>query len=1439
MTTIEELTSWRVAAIEGRLPDPARDRWQPLRAGLVNLWEYDAAEVWYADGRMQLQGANESGKSTLLTLTTLLLLAGDISAHNIDTLGQDGKRFRYYVEPTDHPLDRRDTSAQKNRGWAWLEFGKGAEFFTLLLFAEARRADGSLKVNWCTLRGQVRVRSGLSLTTAGFAADPSQFRDVPGFAVQPSGTAYRETIARTLYGTEEPWLNQLNRILRVVRTPQIGNKIDLKFLTDSFRTALPPIAEDEINQLADGWEQLQKLRDERDEAEQALAAVTEFSRRSWRPWADAVIRSAADPVAAATSALTQITRAEKEASDAVDGLTAEAAALEQDIAAKEAERSTAEARREALQDTAAYTSAVSATANAEQLSLRAGEAEATAARSADRARQAQNAVGPAEENAGHAEDDLASAEQAVLSTADKVATQAVGAGLTELTAQHLPARDIPRLRQGARLRVSAAQEAAKLMTTHAEALAALDTATAKAAEARTQLAEAEADARRQESAIADAVQSTAETLSSWAASLDERIRPSAELLERWMSQVAELAEAPAPASVLTLAIHRDHLVPVRGPYASRQASLQHDLAENEKQRLRSQADLTAVESERDPSPRGPEFWARRDRPEGVTSTGAPFWRLVETIHDEPDGQRGEVALAGLARLEAALDAAGLLQAWVTPDGAYLADRDGNETVWAPVSSTAMPGISRESSLRSVLRPADDAGDLAHVVDRLLGFVPYGVGLAAEAGTASSGPPVSGVAVAAGGGWRHGDLTGVAAPVPGGPRLLGAAARAADRRHRVTRLREQIAALETAYGITADQLAGVQDLLQMLEDVGKRLPADTDVVSAILSARETAKTVTRLTTEADRADEAEQAARHKADGAAADVASHCDQDELPRTRDELDDLSAALAEYLSLLTGLEASMRPIERLRRALEAAETTLKGLRATAETLGKDATRDRDTAINLRTQSKAAQEALSHGAREILAEAARLKRQAEELGELLRRLSVTHGDLKGKVGGARTILEQTEAKRKEAEATRASAVTRWWNCMDTGLPGLRGIPDPAARHVTAALDSARAARSAISIRDWPDSEHQGLFPQRVQARWLAMVAAGSELRSKLEPLGGRSVRFLSPEDGQEDFPGGVELVVDTSGAAMAPPTAAARLSDLLVRLQADYDEELTRTINELLESTFIEHLRDRLAEAERLRGDINAKLAQNPTTVSGITLRLNRVPVSEERAANDVLAALERDFALLPKPTQERIRSFLVERITSAQEQALASGDPRWRTRLTEILDYRRWFDLRLEYRTPRSADRDGADTGWRTLDRGDHGLLSGGAKVVTLMQPFIAALHAMYDQAEGCPRMLWLDEAFGGVDGPNKASMFRLLTSCDLDWLIAAPGIVANSSAVPVAAIYEVRRAPRPLPGVSLELAVWAGNELTHVLAPDPADLRDVAIVDEPEDDALFTGL
>ncbi|MGH3070524.1 MAG: hypothetical protein ACRDMI_18340, partial [Streptosporangiaceae bacterium] len=662
MTVATGLTSWREAATSGRLPAAGRqERWQPLRAGLVNLWEYDAAEVWYADGRLQLQGANESGKSTLMTLTTLLLLAGDTSSHNIDTLGQSDKRFRYYVEPTGHALDRRDATQAKSRGWAWLEFGRGDEYFTVLLFAESRRADRALKVQWCTAHGSARVRGGLALASAGVVAEPGQLRDAPGFVVHRSGGAYREEIARTLYARDTAWLDQVIRILRVVRTPQIGHRLDLRFLTTAFRVALPPLAEDEISQLAGGWEQLQRLRDERDTTEQALGAVTEFTRQRWRPWADAVIRAAADPVAAVTSSLTAITRDERAAAEAVQQLTGEVGALDRRITAEQDAGRIAGAQREALRDSQAYQDALSANLNAQQLAERAADAEDIASRSGKRAADAGEAVGPAQSWLDSAQEAVAGAEQEVIRAADHLAGQAERAGLVEVTAQFLPGRDTQRLRQATRLRASAAQEARRRIETHAAAARLLDAAAEKAREARGQAATARQQAAERERAVEGAITAVAELLAGWAQVIDPRVRPAAELVEEWTRRVSDLTSADRPAPVLAAAVSRGYLIPARRPLDQQRAELDRALRDAAAGRAAAEADLATVMAERDPRPRDPEFWSRRERPDGVSADGAPLWRLVETAH--PD--------VPVAHLEAALDAAGLLQAWITPDGAYL------------------------------------------------------------------------------------------------------------------------------------------------------------------------------------------------------------------------------------------------------------------------------------------------------------------------------------------------------------------------------------------------------------------------------------------------------------------------------------------------------------------------------------------------------------------------------------------------------------------------------------------------------------------------------------------------------------------------------------------------------------------------------------------------
>jgi hypothetical protein len=47
------------------LPTPTRQRWQPPRLGLVELFHYDSQEFWFRDGHLLPRGNNGTGKSRL------------------------------------------------------------------------------------------------------------------------------------------------------------------------------------------------------------------------------------------------------------------------------------------------------------------------------------------------------------------------------------------------------------------------------------------------------------------------------------------------------------------------------------------------------------------------------------------------------------------------------------------------------------------------------------------------------------------------------------------------------------------------------------------------------------------------------------------------------------------------------------------------------------------------------------------------------------------------------------------------------------------------------------------------------------------------------------------------------------------------------------------------------------------------------------------------------------------------------------------------------------------------------------------------------------------------------------------------------------------------------------------------------------------------------
>ena len=66
------------------LPQPTRERWQPLRLGLVELFHYDSEEFWFRDGHLLLRGNNGTGKSKVLSLTLPFLFDAQLKPSRIE-----------------------------------------------------------------------------------------------------------------------------------------------------------------------------------------------------------------------------------------------------------------------------------------------------------------------------------------------------------------------------------------------------------------------------------------------------------------------------------------------------------------------------------------------------------------------------------------------------------------------------------------------------------------------------------------------------------------------------------------------------------------------------------------------------------------------------------------------------------------------------------------------------------------------------------------------------------------------------------------------------------------------------------------------------------------------------------------------------------------------------------------------------------------------------------------------------------------------------------------------------------------------------------------------------------------------------------------------------------------------------------------------------------
>ncbi len=1380
MKTDEVLKAWRDAAQAGGLPAPDRERWQPLRAGVVNLWEFEAAEYWYADGWAQLMGRNETGKSSLMALTTLIPWLADTSSDKIDTLGRSGKQFAYYVRPTGSDGDRRDATPSFFHGWLWVEYGRRTsedpQFFTTLLYSSARTGNQKVNLEWCTAQGS-RVRDALRLVSDRDVVPP-QAIEAPGFEPHPTAGLYKATVADHLLGATVDRLETIGKILKVTRTPKLGAQLDVRFVTEHLREALPELRRSEIEQLAQGWDQLEQIGADLERAREAALLVARFAQGSWRPWLGARLRLQADDATTQRTNFDRVTREELaanrtlvEAQEADDNLKRRS-----DAASLAAE--SARAAADQLRVSASYQDASARISNAhraEEDQWTAEKARSIAEQDADRATErVEEASATHQGDADGAE----AARQAVEHAVSAVRATAEGAGVPVMD----DTLDPDRLRQRAIQRRQSCERALVQLRGAEEAnMAAVGRE--RQADADQVRADEEASAAAASWGEAEAEHETlAASLAAWA---NEAPWP-APLVSAWVDALPRTLSDLSGAT-LTDTIRSEWHEPLRDELQRRRTTAEAAERASRAEAARLRDEIATLERAGVVPPASPALWRRRPRGE---AQGAPLWRLLNPAP--------EVSGTELARVEAALAAAGLLDAWVEPGRAR-----GLDTFAVAPDDPGAAG----SRLSAILRVADDAGALGAAAQAVLD----GVALSG----AHEALPDAGLAVSLDGRWRNSALEGAAAPTHEAAEWLGEAARESQRRRRLAELASQaVASNEEAENHHVVVVrAGVD--LERLATALRQAPSDESLRGLLHRASANDDVADRARARAERSRGVAQAERARAETARAGFLRFVNERRLPADRDDLETVVTRVRDLVDALGALRRDEADWSAANHRAERSRATLDKHRLELDQMtARHADANRRLSV-ARASAEAMRAAINADDQQVLDELHRLERAATQSASEASALSNERIGVSTRLATAAERLRNVEEQRRTATEARDASYRRFRVLIDRGVADDLDLtlPDPHSSTVDSVRSQVAEVRRAVSPgRQWRDGDQEANVTTLQNLRSQLELAA-HDARAELEQ-GGRSLQ-LEPDGDLVR----IDVTVNSNGTTQPLREAIHTLDETVTKLSDAYNARVQQTLDDLLGSTFLEHMRERIGLTENLIAKVNRVLGQHATSTSGTALRIRLEPGQNQQ----VLKTFRDAGALLNPEVAGQVREFLKSRVDEAKRQASDEGQADWRDALARQLDYRAWYEINLERRV-------GSGGNWGVLNTRSFAIMSGGARAVMLMLPLIATLAALYQDMPDAPRPLWLDEAFDGLDVPNRSMVMEVLREFDLDVLLAGPGRLVNVKAVPTAAIYQVVRAPAPVPGADLTLELWSGGSLEAIDLP--LSWLDGPATDQPSD-------
>jgi hypothetical protein len=736
--------------------------------------------------------------------------------------------------------------------------------------------------------------------------------------------------------------------------------------------------------------------------------------------------------------------------------------------------------------------------------------------------------------------------------------------------------------------------------------------------------------------------------------------------------------------------------------------------------------------------------------------GSPFYRLVDFPPDLPRED--------CAGLEGALQASGLLDAWVYPDGSvddpHLAD-----LIAVVAGHTTTENARTEGTLAAALtavRHADTPVP-ASVVRRLLSSV----GLVSETEMGSDAR----LAVTLTGRWSSGNMTGFWPKTVS--EYVGSSAREATRARRIADLDDSLASviseLEEAQGWLRDGAEALrlwEGHVEHLPEPGELLLAHALATSAdgsyqekVLEAQQksslynetcarwTARhdVLKRQATEAGLPYETVELARSAVAAVRASEACHSLSKAEGAVLASLRQVPSSFADFEATLRDREAVERTAAADHRAYLEDLDLLNGL---IESLSLDDAGFEERLTQLRGDLEAANRRIPIA-----------RRDKEDADKKLAKLEVLiDGDEKTKGEGAAAV---TSAKRELTAA--ASAPGLWLAATGTETPAVLDL-DVLASQIRLFPDHPQGQDTILnSLRQLDDGLPSGQ-------------------QSRLSSVGDVLAVHILGVDGWR--------------------SAAAATTSVRERLREDQealDERYSKIFEEYLLRDLSEHLRRQIDAATALCRRMNAILADAETS-QGVRVQLAWEPAQTIDAdTHEALNLARKTLAVRQPDEDERLRRALQDRIEAERER----HHGHYADVLARALDYRTWYGFSVKVQDK--------DTEGKTRNRRFKNLSAGETRFVAYIV-MIAAAAAFYDaltEPGADPlRVVLLDEAFERLDDPTITRLLELLADLDMDWIITWPGGSAFSDKIEKMHVYDVLRR-KGSRSIALAHTTWDGRQ------------------------------